>query len=78
MQQPRPSILVSGVVVHHQTQFLIGIGPGDMFDEGQEFLVAVRRFVHPGDRAGRDLQCGEQRGGAVADVVVGLAFRRAC
>ncbi len=37
-------------------------------------IMTVTRFAHPGDLAGRDVQGGEQRGGAVADVVVGLAF----
>jgi hypothetical protein len=46
-----------------------------MFEEGQEFLVAVARFADPGDLAGGDVQGGEQSGGAVGDVVVGLAFR---
>ena len=67
--------LVGGVVVHHQAQFVIGVSACDMFEEGQEFLVAVARFADPGDLAGGDVQGGEQGGGAVADVVVGLAFR---
>jgi hypothetical protein len=32
--------------------------------------VTVPRLAGCGDLAGGDLQCGEQRGGAVADVVV--------
>ena len=68
-------LLVGRVVVQHQAQLLIGISPGDVLEEGQEFLMTVTRFAHPGDLAGRDVQGGEQRGGAVADVVVGLAFR---
>jgi hypothetical protein len=55
-------------------QFLIGVGPGDVFEERQEFLVAVTRFADPGDLAGGNVQRGEQRGGAVADVVVGVAL----
>ena len=31
-------LLVGGVVVHHQAQLLIGISPGDVLEEGQEFL----------------------------------------
>jgi hypothetical protein len=67
--------LVGGLVVHHQALFVIGVSACDMFEEGQEFLVAVARFADPGDLAGGDVQGGEQGGGAVADVVVGLAFR---
>jgi hypothetical protein len=54
-------LFVSGVVVHHQAQFLIGVCAGDMFEEGEEFLVAVARFADPGDLAGRDVQGGGTR-----------------
>src|SRR3954462_10655136 len=32
---------VGGVVVHHQMQFAVGVGAGDLFAERQEFLVPV-------------------------------------
>ena len=41
-----------------------------MLEEGQELLVAVLLLAQPGHFPGRDLERGEQRGGAVADVVV--------
>jgi hypothetical protein len=40
--------LVGGVVVHHQVQLAAGVGPGDLLEEAQEFLVAV-----PGAGTGR-------------------------
>ena len=63
--------LVRGVVVHHQVQLLVGIGPGDLLEEPQELLVAVPGQAVPGDLSGRDVQGREQGGGAVTDVVVG-------
>ena len=42
-----------------------------MFEEGQELLVPVPLLAQPGHLPGRDLQRGEQGGGAVPDVVVG-------
>jgi hypothetical protein len=52
---------------------------GLAFDDGeprrgggsQELLVPVPVLAHPGDLPGRDLQCCEQGGGAVPDVIVG-------
>ena len=53
------------------------VGLGDLLEEAQELLVAVPRVAGVGDLAGGDLQRGEQGGGAVADVVVGLLLRQA-
>jgi hypothetical protein len=33
--------LVCDVVVHHQVQFLTGVGLGDLLEEGQELLVPM-------------------------------------
>ncbi len=52
----------------------VGVGAGDLFEEGHELLVPVPRLDCAGDGAGGDLQGGEQRGGAVSEVVVGTAF----
>ena len=49
------------------------MGLGDQLEEGQELDVGVARVAGVGgDLAGGDFQRGEQAGGAVADVVVGL------
>ena len=49
------------------------MGFGDQLEEGQELGVGVARVAGVGgDLAGGDFQRGEQAGGAVADVVVGL------
>src|SRR4051812_27526492 len=65
---------VGGVVVHHQVQLPVGVGAGDVFEEGEELLVPVTVLAHSGDLAGGDLQRREQGGGAVPDVVVGALF----
>jgi hypothetical protein len=57
-------------------QLLVGVGARGLFEESQEFLVAVAVLADAGDLAGGDLQRGEQGGGAVADVVVGVPLRR--
>src|SRR4051795_6513042 len=62
-------VLVSGQVVDHDVQLAAGIGGGDLLEEGQGFLVAVPVGVGLGHLAGGHLECGEQRGGAVPDVV---------
>src|SRR4051812_10878706 len=46
-----------------------GIGDGDLLEEGQELLVAMPVGAGLGDLAGGHLEGGEQRGGAVPDVV---------
>ena len=47
------------------------VGLRDLLEEPQELLVPVPGVAGVGDLAGGDLQRGEQRGGAVPDVVVG-------
>ena len=54
------------------------MGLGDQLEKGQELDVGVTRVAGVGgDLAGGDLQRGEQAGGAVADVVVGLLLGNA-
>jgi hypothetical protein len=65
---------VGGVVVHHQVQLAVGIGPGDLLEEGEELLVAVAGLAGRGDLPGGDLQRGEQGRGAVPDAVVRAAL----
>jgi hypothetical protein len=55
-------------------QLAVGIGPGDLLEEGEELLVAVAGLAGRGDLPGGDLQRGEQGGGAVPDVVVRAAL----
>src|SRR5204863_447151 len=70
--------LVRGVVVADQVQVQLGGGVlVDGLEEPQELLMAVPPLVLADDLAGGDVQGGEQAGGAVPDVVVGLAARRA-
>ena len=61
-----------GLVIAHDVQRSAGIGPGDLAQEPQEFLVPVPGVAGVGDLAGGHLQGGEQRGCAVPDVVMGL------
>jgi hypothetical protein len=68
---------VGRVVVHDQVQLLpaavVGMGPGDLFEERQELLVPMPRLARRGHLPGGDLQCREQRRGAMPDIVVGAA-----
>jgi len=66
-------VAVGAVVVADDVQLHPGVGLGDLFEEGQELFVGVSLIAGVrADSAGRDLQRGEQGGGAVTDVVVGL------
>jgi len=77
-------VLVRGVVVHHQMQLgrlavliaVVGVGLGDLLEEGQELLVAVPRLAPRGHRRGGHPRRREQGARAVPDVVVGPAFRQ--
>jgi hypothetical protein len=51
------------------------VGLRDLLEELEELLVAVTLEAGLGDLAGSDLERGEQRGRAVADVVMGLTLR---
>lgn len=66
-------VVVGGVVVADDVQFHARVGFRYLFEEAEELDVAVAGVAGVGaDLAGRDLECYEQCGGAVADVVVGL------
>ena len=52
----------------------LGHGLIDALEEGEELLMAVARPALGEDRAGGDVEGGKQRGGAVADIIVGDAF----
>jgi len=76
--QPRPHLgpLVGGVVVENYmdvARFLHG--PIDPAEEGQEVPGAVAEHAVAGDQARLDVQRGEQRGGAMALVIVGHGGR---
>jgi hypothetical protein len=68
-------VLVGGVVVDDDVQLPTRIGLRDLLEECEELFVAVPRVAGVGHFPGRDLQRGEQRGGAVPNVVVGLLLR---
>jgi hypothetical protein len=64
---------VGAVVITHHMQILVRVGIGDLLDEAQEFLMAVPGIAGVGDLAGGYLQRGEQCGGAVPKIAMGLA-----
>ncbi len=68
-------LLVVDVVVHHQVQLPCGVGASDLLQERKELLVPMPRLARRRHGAGGDFQGGEQGGGAVALVVVGLLLR---
>src|SRR6185312_16407705 len=53
-------------------QFTARLGCGDLLQEPQEPAVPVAVVADVGDRAGGHLQGGEQGGGAVPDLVMGM------
>ncbi|GMA38617.1 hypothetical protein GCM10025883_06620 [Mobilicoccus caccae] len=63
-------LLVRGVVIHHQVQLAVGVGLGDLLEEGQELLVAMPGLAGRGDLPRGDLQCREQGRRPVPAVVV--------
>ena len=68
-------VLVGGVVVDDE----MDVEPGwhvdlDVTQEGEELLMAMAGFALGDDRAVKHVEGGEQRGCAVALVVVGDAF----
>ncbi len=69
-------VFVGAVVVAHDVQLAARVGLGDLLEELEELAVAVVLVAGVGDLAGGDLQRGEQRGGAVTDVVVGAPCRQ--
>src|SRR6476620_10505721 len=71
--QPRVDVgvFVRVVVVADDVQAATRVGPGHDLEEAEELGLAVPLIAAVGDRAGGDLQGGEQGRGAVALVVVG-------
>jgi len=70
-------VLVGGVVVDDDVQLDTRVGLRDVAQEPQELLVPVPGVAGVGDLAGGDFESGEQRGGAVPDVVMGRFLRQA-
>ena len=69
---------MGAVVIADPVGIDAGMGLGDLFEEGEELDAGVPRVTGVrADPTGRDLQCGEQLGGAVTDVVLGLSFGQA-
>src|SRR3954454_12410635 len=67
-------VLVGVVVVEHDVQRAARVSARDLFEEVQELGFAVAVITAIDHAAGRDLQRGEQRGRAVALVVVRRAL----
>lgn len=67
--------LVSVEIVEHDMQFAVRIGGHDAVHESQELDAAAALLVGGDDLSSRHLEGGEQRGGAVPGVVVGLAAK---
>jgi hypothetical protein len=64
-------MLVSPVVVGDQVQFEVARDVSiEMFQKAQEFLVTMARLALGDDPAVDDVQCREERGSAVAKVIV--------
>jgi hypothetical protein len=77
--QPRADVvvLVGGVIVQDQVDLqILGHLPVDGLEELQPFLMPVPRHALADDHAGQHVQRGEQGGGAVALVVVGVCPER--
>ena len=70
-------MLVGGVVVQDQVDLqILGHLPVDGLEELQPFLMPVPRQALADDHAGQHVERGEQGGGAVALVVVGVCPER--
>jgi hypothetical protein len=68
-------MLVGGVVIDDEMDVELGWHVGlDVTQEGEELLMAMARLALGDDRAVKHVEGGEQRGGAVALIVVGNAF----
>lgn len=68
---PHLAVFVGGVVVQDQVHLLGGEAPGQLAQEGQQFLVPVAPGASVVDLAGVEVQGRQQGQGAAADVVVG-------
>ena len=73
LREPRVDlwVLLGVVVVDDDVQLAAGVGVGDLLQEVAELGLALPFVARVGDLAGRNLESGQQGGGAVALVVVG-------
>lgn len=65
-------MLVRGVVVAGHVQVHVRAGGGDLLEELEELLVPAPGVAGIGHSSGGDVEGGEQAGGPVTGVVVGL------
>ncbi len=70
-------VLVGVVVVQDHVQLPARVSPGDLLEEVEELGLTVPVVALVGHRTGGYLESGEQRGGAIALVVVGRLLRQA-
>ena len=68
---------VGAVVVEHEVKLEPRVADVDQLQEAQELLVAMACVAAPGDLAAGDVEGGEQRRRAMANVVVGAALHLA-
>src|SRR5439155_23050250 len=71
----RRTLVRTQIVEHDVNGLLVGRGRVDAIEKPDEFLRVALRAAGAEDGAIQDAQGGVQTGRAVADVVVGLAFR---
>ncbi len=62
---------VGGKIVQHDMNFLAGVRLDSLLEKGQEFRAIMGWSAFTENLSGRDIQRGEQVGGAMPDVVVG-------
>jgi hypothetical protein len=71
-------VFVGGVIVEDHVDHLSGGDFGlDGIQKADELLMAMTLHAAPDDRALQDIERGEQRGRAVADIIVGHGFEPA-
>jgi hypothetical protein len=68
-------VLVGGIVIHDQMDVeVLGNGVFDALEKAEKLLMPVSRPALGEDGSGGDIEGGEERCGAVTDVVVGDSF----
>ena len=74
-REPYFRVLMGGVVIDDQVNIkFFGYGLIDALKELKKFLMTVPCLAPRQDSAGGDVECGEQGGGAMSNVVVGHTF----
>ena len=69
-------VFVGGVVVHDQVHVQLRWNSRiDPFEKAEKLLMAVARLAVGEDGSGGDVESGKERGGAMADIIVGDAFQ---